>query len=92
MPIKAGDYIEYTDRVMRDYTLGDPALARYGVAVEDEKNNAVRVLGVDGKVIRLPMNRIQAYAFIPAYDMPEILEAKRNELKGYDNDWADGDY
>ena len=29
--LKRGDVIEYTDEYQQDYTIGDPALARYGI-------------------------------------------------------------
>jgi hypothetical protein len=89
--IRKGNWIEFTDTYHADYTLGDERFARIAVAIEDEDaNGAVLVMTAENDAIYLRSWQVQAFAFIPAYDMPKALEDFRAELMGYeDEDFAD---
>jgi len=76
--IQVGDLVEFTDQEPRgSYTLGDPRLARYGVATEAERpDGSCTVMLHDRKTRLVPGGCIHAYAFHWAGDVEEQPEMK----------------
>jgi hypothetical protein len=88
--VKRGDLVEFTDAFQTDYTMGDPMLARYGVAIEDATtHDSVVVKLADGSTVAA--RHIMAYAW--GGWMPADLEAVYAEVNGTEDGgyWDDED-
>ena len=75
--IRRGDLVEFTDEYQVSYDIGDPELARYGVAVEDELCSGNNILVETTKGVEsVSLSNIQACSWVGwvPEEIEEILE------------------
>ena len=83
--IKLGECVEFTAEWQFDYTLGDPEKALFGIAIEEETSQGVKVRMEDGSERMVPSECV-AWAGWSA--VSEKLEAIQEEVDP--TPWEDG--